>query len=609
MTGDKAFKVGKWLVEPPLDRITHGDEIRNLRPQVMELLVYLSARPDRVVSIGELLNDLWDGRIVTEGSLYNCISELRLALADESDSAPAIETIPKKGYRLVAKVTVPEPAARPRSRFAVFAVIAVVGVLAGATAWWPGTQVSQPSIRSLAVLPLETHSANSEDDEYFTEAMTETLIATLGRIPDLRVISRTTTEQVKDRNMTVPEIASTLDVDGIVEGSVLTADQGIRITLQLIDGRTDSHLWTRTYVRDLGNILELQAEIANATAQELDVQFISPTGAERQMALPRPVTRNSDAYIAYLKGRFLFNSFGEQNFRRALEYYDEATTLDPSFALAVAAKSEACMQPAIIVQQVLTLEDCEQFARQAISIDNELAEAHVALGFVQLFNWDWRASEESLTRAIELDPNSVMARQWFSLSLRITGRFEEALAEIREAEKRDPLNLFVRTMVSWPLYDLRRFDEALAQLDDVLDMDPEFMLAHYNRGTTFIELRDAEAVFATADRVAQIGGENALEARLLRASAHAISGDTEAARSILNGVEREAGAFMAAWIASVHLLMGDENAALSRLERGLAERSVDMPGIQETRFDAIRDHPRFQAVLRAMKLSRGEQGV
>lgn len=410
--------------------------------------------------------------------------------------------------------------------------------------------------------------------------------------------------RLKDSDMTIPEIASILDVDGVIEGSVMTADREVRITLQLIDGKTDTHLYANSYIRKFDDILDLQDEIANSIARELSDHLVIADGDPLLAVEPtaRPVTDNPDAYRSYLKGRYAFNQFGLENFRAALGYYDEAIDLDPSFALAYASLAEACTQPSIIHSGTRTLNDCERAAVRATRLDDQLAEAHVALGFVQLINWKWQESEQSLERAIELDPNSSMARQWYSQTMRSTYRFDESLAEIRRAEELDPLNLFVKTMVGWPLYNQHRYEEALVQFADVIDMDPNFMLAHYNQGLTYIAMRQPDQIFAAAERVANLAGPEALEARLLNASAHAISGDNEKALAGLAGVERDAGAFMAAWIASVHLMLGDEDQALTRLEKGLSDRSPDLINVGDPTWDSVRQHPRFQAVTRELGL-------
>ncbi len=603
------FIVGEWLVEPALDRIRRKSETRNLRPRVMELLVYLADRPGTVVSTDELLGRLWDGRVVSEGSVYNCVSELRTALASDDRDEAAIATVPKKGYRLVAPVSQPSPAAdgnaASRRRRNTLLAIASALVLAASAFWLQERGTAERKIRSLVVLPLDNHSADPLRDEYFVDGMTEALIARLGRIEELRIISRTSAMKLKNSDMTIPEIARALDVDGVVEGSVMTADSQIRLTLQLIDGRSDRHLWVSSFTRDLDDILDLQDEIADSIAGELRARLVAPRDlpSAAVAVTRRPVTDDPDAYRAYLKARYYFNRFGEENFRAALAHYEDAVAIDPDFALAYAARAEVCMQPAVIYNGIRSLDDCARDARRALRLDDSMAEAYAALGFVQLFRWEWRQSETNLVRAVELDPNSVMARTTYMLLLRTTYRFDEALLQIRRAATLDPLNLFVRTMVGWPLYDQGRYRDALTHWDDVIDMDPGFMLAHYNRGLAYIQMRDADAVFTAARSVAAIAGEQALEVRLLHASGHAIRGETEAAMEIIAGIERDSGAFMAAWIASIYLLMGEENLALARLERGVDERAVDMPTIAEPKFDSVRQHPRFLAVSRRMGIT------
>ncbi len=606
------FSVGDWQVEPKLNRITRDAVRSHLRPQVMELLVYLAKRPGQVASADDILTDLWSGKVVSSGSVYTCIAELRQALDSDRDWPTSIETIPKKGYRLVAPVqpsrdkhpALKRPQWQKQLRVALPLFVAAACLVFWTVAQRHAVPSSRADIRSLAVLPLGNLSPDPVVNQYFTDGLTEALIARLGQIENLKVISRTSTMLLKDSDMTIPEIAERLQVDSVIEGSVLTAGPEVRVTLQLIDGDTDHHLWSSSYVGNLDDILALQSEMADSVATELRTRFVAQRGESPQDGVPqrRPLTSNPDAYRAYLKGRYHFNSFGEDNFRAALHYYEQAIALDPDFGLAYASLAEACMQPAILFNRIRTLEECGQDALRATEIDENLAEAFAALGFTRLLNWQWQQAELDLHRAVRLDPNSVMAHQWLSVIFLSTYRFDEALAEVRRAEELDPLNLFVKTMVGWPLYGLGRYDEALQQWDDVIDMDPGFMLAHYNQGLAHIQRRDVEQVFAAADRVANISGKSSFESRLLNASGHAIAGDTDEAREIVDSVERDGGVFMAAWIASIYLMMGDEDMALTRLEKGLKDRSADMATISEPKFDAVRQHPRFRAVSQKMGL-------
>ncbi len=586
------FMAGAWRVEPALDRIRCGEETRTLRPQVMELLVYLAARPNEAVSTDQLLEDLWDGRVVTEGSVYNCVGELRSALTIDGDDSPTIETLPRKGYRLLLPVSEVAVSSEPHSRPWLIAASIVV-VIAAVTYWLYEPRPQSSQIEALVVLPLDNLSPNPNENAYFTDGMTEALIARLSQLSDVRVISRTSAMRLKDSEMTLPEIAEFLDVDGVIEGSILTIDDEIRLTLQLIDGRTDTHLWTNSYVREVDDILDLQDAVAEQIAAELNALIGSESIAVEQT---RPVAASAEAYRAYLKGRFHFNSHAVDSFEEAIAQFDEAIRLDPEFALAYAARSEICNQPAVVMGGLMTLDDCLADARRAVELDPNLSEARAALGFIQLIVGQPEEGVGNLEAAIRLNPNSVMARQWHTFALLSQGRLEEALEQIRIAETLDPLNLLVRTMVGWPLHGMRRYEEAIAQWDTVIELDPDFMLAHYNRGATYIVLDDVDEVFASADAIASINGEEAFEARILRASAYAMSGEDDKARELLSAIENEHGTMMAAWIASVNLLLGDEETALTWLERGAADGSPDMGTIGEERFDSVRDHPRFKAL-------------
>ena len=603
------FTVGGWHVEPSLNRISRNATSRTLRPQVIEVLVHLADRQGDVVTIDDLLEAVWQGRIVSEGSVYNCVSELRHALDDTDDASPLIETIPKKGYRLRARVEVRTPRRRSRRRPVMVLILSAIIAAAGYLVWWSidedASIEAEDRIRSLAILPLDNLSPDPSRDGYFVDGMSEALIARLGQIPDLKVISRTTVMQLKGSDMTIPEIAESLSVDAIIEGSVLTTDTEIRVTIQLIDGKTDHHLWSQDYARKPESIVALQADIADAAAGEL-LKRLAMGGREPQASPPglsKPATADPDSYRAYLKGRFNANRVGEDTFRAAIRHYEEALDLDPNFALAHASLAEVCTQPIVVHSGILSLNDCRNAALRATSLDENLAEGHAALGMVQLLDWEWGAAEQSLDRAIALNPNSVMARQWRSLLYIATSRFDDALTEIRIAQDRDPLNLFIKTMVGWPLYNMRRYEEAQAQWNDVLAMDSEFLLAHYNRGVAFIEARDAEKVFEQADRIEELSSDQQLEVRLLRASAHAIAGEHAHAKTLLVEIEKDAGQVMAAWIASIYLMMDEEDEALSRLELGLQERAPDMFTICEPKFDAVREHPRFLEIQRKMGLT------
>ena len=590
----------------------------------MDVFVCLAAHGCDLVSRNELLDVVWSESTGSDEQLTRAIGELRRVLHDDPGDPKYVETVPKRGYRLIAEVGLPDDnrlenkvdnsgsATQYSGRKSFQIVIAVLLISFTTLVVLDVGNVrnsllggSGPApISSIAVLPLSNLSGDPEQ-EYFTDGMTEALTAQLGQISGLKVISRTSAMQYKAADKLMPEIARELGADALVEGSVLRAGDEVRITLQLIHGPTDRHLWSKSFRRDLRDILALQREVAHAIADHIQTTLIPslrdklpPVSDNTQVERQDPV-----AYEAYLKGRYHFNSFGEAAFRTAIRYYEDAISTDPNFALAYAALAEACMQPSIIFNRILSLDDCEAAATRAIEFDDELAEAHATLGFARVLRWDWEAAESRFERALDLNPNSVMAHQWYSAALRPLLRSDEALQEIRRAEELDPLNLFVKTMVGWPLLDQRRYDEALAQFDDVLAMNPDFTLAHYNKGLVYILLRMPEEVLGSARRVAEISGENGFESRILTAAAYAVRGDEDKTLDLLGAVERDYGDIAIGWYATIYITLGKVEEAFLSLETAYEIRSPDLPiSMSEPFFDDIRDHPRFQALRHKMGL-------
>ncbi|MGH8193634.1 MAG: winged helix-turn-helix domain-containing tetratricopeptide repeat protein [Woeseiaceae bacterium] len=623
----KSFTVGGWLVEPDLDRIRDGDTVRGLRPQVTELLLYLAQRPGEVVSAESLFEELWAGKIVTSGSLYNCVAELRQALHTEADAPPAIQTVPKRGYRLVAPVgglietddgPLPvgenEATDRDRQRTTVFkrplhAVLAGLVVIVVALAFVArdrarfAPEASASSVRSIAVLPLLNLTGNEEKD-YFADGMTEALTATLGQIPELKVISRTTAMQYRGTSKRLPDIARELNVDALIEGSVLWVDNDVRITLQLIHGETDHHLWSSSYRSSLRDVLSLQHDVASAIAQRIELGFNEEAGpSDEKTATTREANvPSADAVQAYLKGRYHFNRVG-LSVHDALQYYQQAIEIDPEFALAHAAFAEACWQPPIVMSGTLPFSRCREAADRALELDADLAEAQAGVGFIRVLQWDWDAAEKHFERALAINPNSSMVNRAYAELLRTTMRAEEALVVMRRAEQLDPLNLFVKTMVGWPLYNLHRYGEAIEQWDHVLEVDSGFWLAHYNRGLAFIELGRPQDVLDAAVQAGAGNGADPIAVSMLTIAGHALRGDVSRAQEMLSQAERNLGVRHAGWIAANYVLLDNGEQALRWLERGVAERVIGVAHhTSEPIFDPLREHPMFRSLRAAMGL-------
>lgn len=503
----------------------------------------------------------------------------------------------------------PEPAnsrsGRIRSYVGTLVALIVAGTLVYAASVFfftgPADGPTAGEIRSLAVLPLQNLSEDPEQ-EYFAAGMHEALVTEIGQIGALSVISRTSVMQYAGTAKTPSEIATELDVDVLVEGSVLQVEDEVRITLQLVDGPTARQLWARSYRRHLRDVLALQGEVARDIAREIRISV----AAQEEARLAAAETVDPSAYEAYLKGRYHYARVSTEDHLSALSHYRNAVSLDPGFAEAYAALAQVCSHPTLLTEvRATSLDDCASWARKAVELDGKLAEAHAALGRVERTMWNWEASEAHLRRAIQLNPNSVMARQEYSNLLRENLRLEEALEQARLAEELDPLNLFVKTMVGWPLWGLHRYEQALAQFDEVLDMDPDYGLALYNQGLVYWTMGKPEEVLDRARRAARRLGEDTPIIRLLTAAGHGLANREERALAMLRSVEEEHGDHFQGFIAGVYVTLGRERDALSWIERGYQQRSPLLPHqISEPPLEALRSDPRFRNVLQKMGLLR-----
>jgi serine/threonine protein kinase len=333
------------------------------------------------------------------------------------------------------------------------------------------------TIRSLAVLPLENLSHDPEQD-YFADGMTETLITNLTRIDTLRVVSRTTAMHYKGTNKTLPEIAKELNVDGIVEGSVMRSGTRVRITAQLLQGRTDRHVWADTYDRDLGDVLKLQSEVAQAVAQQVRIQ-LTPQQQARFRSAP---TVNPKAYEAYLKGRFTSLAGTRAAIKEAQSYFEEAIREDPNFALAYAGLAECYLDLGAF--RWMNPQDAYRHASEAVhkalELDDTLAEAHNKLGYLDWqYAWDWQAAEREIRRAVDLNPNYVEGRVTLGWYLAWNGRRDEALAEVQKILRLDPVFPYIALQEAGVYYHLRDYKSLLEAGEKSVAKNPGNWSSHY----------------------------------------------------------------------------------------------------------------------------------
>ena len=459
-----------------------------------------------------------------------------------------------------------------------------------------------PHIETIAVLPLVNLSGDPEQ-EFFTDGMTEALIASLAQIRALRVISRTSAMQYKGAKQPLPEIARALNVDAIVEGGVLRSGARVRVTANLIEAATDRHLWSKSYERDVGDVLALQGTIARAIADEVRIE-ITPR-EQRRLATGRAV--DPAAFEAYLKGRYFWNRRTVPELKRGIEFFQQAIDADPTYAEAYAGLADSYN----ILADISAMRPSEGFAiaraaaERALEIDDQIAEAHTSLGFLRLFHeWNWAGAEESYRRALAINPGYATAHQWYAEFLVSQGRFDEALTEARRAHTLDPLAFILSTTVGDVLYFARRYDEAIAQLRATVEMEPNFQPAHSDLGRALAQRGDYDEAIQEFQAATRFTGHPKAPAGL--AHVLALAGRGDEARSILADLESRAASGLVSLngIAVVHIALGDLESAMTWIERAFNERDRALVWAKvHPRLDPLRPDPRFQAVLARMGLA------
>ncbi len=588
-----------------------------LRPQAAKVLTMLAGRPAQLVTREELKDEIWgpDTFVDFEHGLNLCIRQIRAALDDDADTPRYVETLPRRGYRFIVPVESNHGQAEPGSapprqvpaRTPAIAGVVVVAILVAAATYFyfghkkPGA--AMPQITSLAVLPLVNLSGDA-NQEYFTDGMTEALITDLGKIGALRVISRTSVMQYKGTKKTLPQIARELNVDAIVEGTVLRSGNHVRITANLLDAASDRHLWAESYERDLRDVLALQSELAQDITNKIQIK-VTPQQQAR-LASVRPV--NPEAHELYLKGRYYWNKRTPETLKRSLDYFQQAVEKDPQYALGYAGLADSYAMLGAGDYAVLPPEKAfpkaKTTAMKALELDNTLAEAHASLGWSKMgFDWDWQGAEREFKQAIDLNPGYANAHHWYATYLGAMGRYSEALAEDRKAESLDPLSMIIMADVAGEaLIPAGQYEQAIQQCRKILEMDPQFALAHWNLGRAYQGKGMYNEALAEMQKAADLSGRSSVFISHL-GRAEALAGRRDKAIKILNELKtRSKREFVSPSVfVLIYAALGDKDRAFAWLEKAYQVRSdiiVELKVAPE--LDPLRSDPRFQDLLRRM---------
>lgn len=625
----KAFQVGPWLVQPSLNTVSQNGKTCRLEPKVMEVLVCLAEHSEETVSKEKLLQTVWPETFVTDDVLIRSISELRRVFEDGARESRVIQTIPKRGYRLVAPVTpvngvsgarpaqpaLPEPAkmegatqATPARRYRL--VASLVGILAAASVAFAMNlggvrsrlllKADPAAVRSLAVLPL-VNLSNDPNQEYFADGVTDALITDLAQIASLRVISRTSIMHYKNTRKTLPEIARELNVDEIVEGTVQRSGDRVRITAQLVHGATDTHLWARSYERDLRDVLTLEGEAAKSVADEIQAR-LTP---QEKARLVQDRTISLQGLEAFLQGEHHASNYGSGydvgELKKAAEYFQQSINDDPSFASAYIKLAETIDRESEMSFPADVYPREKAVAEKALALDPNLSDAHAALARVAFYyNWDWAKAEEEVRKALELNPSNAGAHEMLGDYFDSMGRMSEGLQEQQHAQQLDPDS----DRLSNGFYRTRQYDRGIEWLRKQIDLNP-------SAGGHYIALMDffaekgmqAEHIDTMAHALVLYGFPKVAEA--LRRD-YAAGGYRIAVRRLSIEAEKlyeQRRVVSAGLIAEDYARAGDDEKVFHWLEIAFQQRDGWLPFLAcDPEWDPIRSDPRFKDIVRRVGL-------
>jgi TolB-like protein/DNA-binding winged helix-turn-helix (wHTH) protein/Tfp pilus assembly protein PilF len=608
----------------------------------MKLLETLLERPGEVVAREELRSRIWPNENFGDfdQALNIAIAKLRSALGDSAENPRFIETLPKRGYRFIADVSIVDLDARPTKPGSALGDLPATGAgnnvhdaglgVAPKRLLWPTRLTiaalalalsfliffvwlfrsrgrAPTGIRSLAVLPLDNLSADASQN-YFADGMTDELITDLAQISALRVISRTSVMVYKGAHKPLLQIARELNVDAVVEGTVLRSGDQVRITAQLIEASTDKHLWSQSYEGGLRDTLALQNRVAEAIADQIRIN-LTP---REQAALKNVKVVSPEAYESYLKGRYFWNKRTADGLKAASAYFNQAIEEDPKYAQACSGLADTYALLGDWQYAVMSPKEAFPKAKaaaiKALELDSSLGEAHNSLAFVlDGFDWDLNSGGKEFRRAIELSPSYATAHHWYGWHLSLLGRYDEAISEMNKAEDLDPLSLIINADLAELLVLAHSYDESIRQSRKTIEMDANFALAHNQLAQAYLGKHMYDEAVAELRKAVQLsGGSPTCVANLARA--FAASGKRSEAVKLLSELKKRSapGHSNTLEIAMIYASLGDLDQAMNWLEKGFEERFN--PGVLlRPGFDPLRSDSRFQNLLHRISIpGRGD---
>jgi TolB-like protein/DNA-binding winged helix-turn-helix (wHTH) protein/Flp pilus assembly protein TadD len=623
----RLYEFGPFRLDPAERKLLRGNEIVALTPKAFDTLLLLVRNSGHLMEKDDLIRMLWPDTFVEEGSLSNNIFLLRKALGEDPGF---IETVPRRGYRFIGAVrqfpgatttTLPEKvpeAGAPgsasllakarwpwRSRAALGIVAAALLASLAAVGWfYIRAGRGGETIDSVAVLPFVNASADP-NTEYLSDGITESLINSLSQLPHLKVMSRDAAFRYKGKETDAQSVGRDLGVRAVFEGRVVQRGDSLIITAELIDARDNSHIWGQQYNRKPSDILGLQDEIAREMTSALRLRL---TG-EDEKRLAKSYTSNPEAYQDYLRGRFFWQKTTGLGLNKGAEYFQQAISKDPRYALAYDGLADSYISLAVygFSPPQEAYPKAREVALRSLEMDGTLAEAHTSLARIKAeYDWDWSGAEREFQRAIELNPNYPTAYQMYGLTLSTMGRPEDAIANCKRGLELDPLSPLLNGALGEAFYYTRQYDQAIEQLQKTLELDPNLHPARAFLADAF--LHKSMSKEATEE----------LETHLVRAEGrvwalaelgyvYAVMGRRPDALKLLNELNQQSREkFVPAdAMAQIYVGLGEKGKAFEWLEKGYERHSLGLAGVDlkvDPVWDPLRSDPRFADLLRRMNL-------